>query len=80
MPTAYETTNISAVISENLKREKVLAWISKGNARETYRRKLQERQPGTGSWFLKSKPFQEWLVGDGETLWCPGIRTLVFIT
>ena len=80
MSTLNDTANVSAAISENVKREKVLAWISEDNARETYRRKLQQRQPGTGNWFLKSKAFQEWLAGGGKTLWCPGIRTLGFIT
>ena len=31
------------------------------------------RQPGTGEWFLKSATFQNWVSGDGETLWTPGI-------
>jgi hypothetical protein len=44
--------NGGAAISENAKREKILAWISEDNA---YRRKLQERQAGTRIWFLKSK-------------------------
>ena len=72
--------NGGAAISEIEKRKKILAWISEDNAHETYTKKLQDRQPGTGNWFLKSKAFQEWLAGGGKTLWCPGIRRLSFVT
>ena len=64
----------SVVIAKQEKREKVLAWISKGNGRETYRRKIALRQTGTGDWFLRHKSFEQWLTGGGKTLWCPGIR------
>jgi hypothetical protein len=72
--------NGRAAISEIEKKKRILGWISEDNAQETYRRKLQERQPGTGNWFLESKAFQEWLGGGGKSLWCPGIRKLGFIT
>ncbi|KAI5860154.1 ankyrin [Durotheca rogersii] len=33
---------------------------------------LQERQHGTGQWFLDSPEFQSWLQSDGATMWCTG--------
>lgn len=31
-------------------------------------------EKGTGQWILDSKEFRAWCSGQGETLWCPGIR------
>ncbi|KAI1394316.1 ankyrin [Hypoxylon trugodes] len=33
---------------------------------------LQQRQDGTGQWFLDSPEFQEWMKSSGGTLWCSG--------
>jgi hypothetical protein len=61
----------------SLERKKIVDWISKDKARETFKGKLEKRQPGTGHWFLEDPAFQEWVTGGGKTLWCPGIRTFV---
>jgi hypothetical protein len=29
---------------------------------------------GTGQWILDSEKFRQWCSGQGETLWCPGVR------
>ncbi|KFG86036.1 hypothetical protein MANI_029080 [Metarhizium anisopliae] len=34
---------------------------------------LKQRHPGTGQWFLESREFTEWLWGDCQSLYCPGI-------
>ncbi|KAF5632082.1 hypothetical protein F52700_6601 [Fusarium sp. NRRL 52700] len=59
--------------STDKQREKILTWISTDNSRESFKNKLQQRQPGTGSWFLEDPTFQEWMTGRGKVLWCPGI-------
>ncbi|KAI1140138.1 ankyrin [Hypoxylon sp. FL0543] len=33
---------------------------------------LQQRQDGTGQWFLESAEFQDWMQSAGRTLWCSG--------
>ncbi|OTA89984.1 hypothetical protein M434DRAFT_33979 [Hypoxylon sp. CO27-5] len=33
---------------------------------------LQQRQDGTGQWFLESPEFQDWMQSAGQTLWCSG--------
>ncbi|KAI1778611.1 ankyrin [Hypoxylon cercidicola] len=39
---------------------------------EKHRNVLQQRQDGTGRWFLDSGEFQDWLESAGGTLWCSG--------
>ncbi|KAF8856206.1 hypothetical protein BDZ45DRAFT_705761 [Acephala macrosclerotiorum] len=34
---------------------------------------IGRRQPGTGQWLLESAAYQEWLEGQKQTLFCPGI-------
>ncbi|PNY26502.1 Ankyrin repeat domain-containing protein 50 [Tolypocladium capitatum] len=34
---------------------------------------IRRRQSGTGQWLLDSKEYQAWLLGDTQTLFCPGI-------
>ncbi|KAL5610976.1 hypothetical protein FOBRF1_007093 [Fusarium oxysporum] len=34
---------------------------------------FENRQQGTGQWFLESAEYREWLDADGKTLFCPGI-------
>ncbi|EPE09525.1 ankyrin repeat protein [Ophiostoma piceae UAMH 11346] len=34
---------------------------------------IARRQDGTGQWFLESPELQDWLQGDKQTLFCPGI-------
>ncbi|KAI1105307.1 ankyrin [Jackrogersella minutella] len=33
---------------------------------------LQQRQDGTGQWFIESPEFQDWIQSAGGTLWCSG--------
>ena len=34
---------------------------------------LDQRQEGTGQWFLESKEMQEWICNKGRTLLCTGM-------
>lgn len=40
---------------------------------DQHRNILKQRHPGTGQWFLESSKFTEWLQGDCQSLYCPGI-------
>lgn len=40
---------------------------------------IKGRQDGTGNWLLGTEEFDDWLHGMGKTLWCPGIRTALFL-
>ena len=40
---------------------------------------MEQREPGTGQWFLNSSIFKSWAYGDVKTLWCPGIRQFSFL-
>ncbi|KAF4345639.1 hypothetical protein FBEOM_404 [Fusarium beomiforme] len=35
---------------------------------------FENRQQGTGQWFLESAEYRQWLDADGKTLFCPGIQ------
>ena len=51
-----------------------LAGVFERKQRDTFN--LKARQDGIGKWLLKTKEFTNWLVGDGEILWCPGKRNV----
>ncbi|KAF3284216.1 hypothetical protein TWF970_011436 [Orbilia oligospora] len=51
----------------------ILNWLTDidyGPQQSDYR---SRRQAGTGQWLLNSPEFQEWVVGDKQSLFCPGI-------
>jgi hypothetical protein len=35
---------------------------------------LKARQGGVGKWLLETQKFNDWFLGNGEILWCPGKR------
>ncbi|KAF5139339.1 hypothetical protein E5D57_003134 [Metarhizium anisopliae] len=47
--------------------------ISSPTYEDQHRNILKQRHPGTGQWFLESSEFTEWLWGDCQSLYCPGI-------
>ncbi|WYZ35404.1 hypothetical protein EsH8_X_000051 [Colletotrichum jinshuiense] len=53
--------------------EKILCWISSTSFRSKQADVLQSVQPGTGKWFLEAKEYRDWLSGNVNLLWCPGI-------
>ncbi|KAF3209746.1 hypothetical protein TWF679_007284 [Orbilia oligospora] len=51
----------------------ILNWLTEidyGPQQSDYR---SRRQAGTGQWLLDSPEFQEWVAGDKQSLFCPGI-------
>lgn len=48
--------------------------ISPLNFKSIHSETFQNREDGTGQWFLDSKIFKDWHDGCLEVLWCPGIR------
>ncbi|KHO11798.1 hypothetical protein MAA_10742 [Metarhizium robertsii ARSEF 23] len=46
--------------------------ISSPTYEEQHAEILQQRQPGTGQWFLESPEFTMWLGGEYQGLYCPG--------
>lgn len=54
--------------------QSIIDWLSPLNFSSTQIDILRRRQEGTGQWLLESQEFKDWLRGEKETLWCPGIR------
>ena len=54
-------------------REEELQWISPFNFTPQQSIFSSRRQKGTGSWFLESQAFTDWLGQPGKTLLCQGI-------
>ncbi|KAJ5772187.1 hypothetical protein N7520_002716 [Penicillium odoratum] len=48
-------------------------WLSPSDTSINLNEALKKRQEGTGSWFLKCEPFQEWKTGKNQSLWLHGI-------
>lgn len=55
-------------------KEKILCWISSTSFRSKQADVLQSVQPGTGKWFLGANEYRDWLSGNVDLFWCPGIR------
>ena len=67
------------IITENLeKRLKILQWISAADFSSRHKAVSMERVENSGTWFLQSDPFKNWLNGTGSNLLCyEGIRKLI---
>lgn len=55
-------------------RSTIIDWLSDFDFRKKQSDVFEKRTDGTGQWLLESQEFKGWLVGNSETLWCPGIR------
>ena len=51
----------------------ILEWLTPVNYGLQHSNHFKKRQSGTGQWLLDSNEFQEWVVHDRRTLFCPGI-------
>ncbi|KAL6798507.1 ankyrin repeat-containing domain protein [Trichoderma sp. SZMC 28012] len=51
----------------------ILDWLTRTDYGPQQSDYLNRRQPETGTWFLKSVEFQDWLATGKQTLFCPGI-------
>lgn len=52
---------------------RILNWLTTIDYAPQQNDYIGRRQPGTGQWLLDSPEFQEWVQGDKQTLFCPGI-------
>jgi hypothetical protein len=55
----------------------IIAWLSPLDFWKKQNDVFVKHQEGTGKWMLDSKEFNDWLLGSGMTLWCPGIRMII---
>lgn len=64
----------SSVEEENLrgKMDRIVQHYAPVSFSEKHGNVLQQRQDGTGQWFLESPEFQDWMQATGATLWCSG--------
>ncbi|KAI1086934.1 ankyrin [Rostrohypoxylon terebratum] len=64
----------SSVEEENLrgKMDRIVQHYAPVSFSEKHGNVLQQRQDGTGQWFLESPEFQDWMQSTGATLWCSG--------
>ena len=50
-------------------RREILKWLDAPNSETNYQAAREKTQTGTGRWFLESKDFSEWVMGETRTLW-----------
>jgi len=55
------------------RREKIERWLSPPDPSTNYNKALQQRQEGTGLWFLQSDTFAKWKTQQNSFLWLYGI-------
>ena len=61
----------------NIKRRKILKWLSFDDFEETHERHFQKRFENTGQWLLDDPRFTGWRDGaKSSLLWCHGARKL----
>ena len=61
--------------------QKALTWLSNLSFEQKQRDILSKRHPGTGQWLLNLDTFKAWRDGhpnEPSTLWCPGIRKVLY--
>lgn len=54
-------------------RETIVNWLTPIDYAAQQSDIISRRQSGTGKWLLNSNQFQEWLINNKQTLFCPGI-------
>ncbi|KAL9100692.1 MAG: hypothetical protein Q9163_003956 [Psora crenata] len=53
--------------------EKIRQWLAAPDPSSSYNKALKQRQPGTGTWLLKSDEFGAWKTTSASFLWLHGI-------
>jgi Cdc6-like AAA superfamily ATPase len=51
----------------------ILDWLTPVNYGPQHSDYFNRRQPGTGQWLLETNEFRQWVDGQKQTLFCPGI-------
>jgi SpoVK/Ycf46/Vps4 family AAA+-type ATPase len=70
------TTAMSAVVNDLSlvnQSDRIKRWLSPPDPSTNLNEAQKKRQNGTGSWFLKSKPYKQWKAGKHQHLWLHGI-------
>lgn len=57
-------------------REKIHSWLHAPAASNNHAFARQKHEPRTGSWFLESKAFSEWMAQANSSFWLHGLRRL----
>ena len=52
---------------------KIIEWLAGPDPWTNYNRALKSRTPKTGSWFIKSRAYADWVTTPGSLLWLHGI-------
>ena len=60
-------------VSFEQRREHIERWLSPPDPSTNYNNALQQRQEGTGLWFLQSSVYMKWKTQQGSTMWLYGI-------
>ena len=68
-----EATSAIRDIPFEQRREKIERWLSPPDPSTNYNRALQQRQEGTGLWFLQSPMYIQWKTQQNSALWLYGI-------
>lgn len=64
--------NIFQLMKEET-RQKVLDWLSRDDAHQTFQKLRNAKVESTGVWFFQTKEVKDWLNGRGPNfLYCPG--------
>lgn len=59
---------------------KMLQWLSISDPSVYHNRAIQQREPGTGEWLLKSDEFNRWKMHSRGLAWLHGIRELATLS
>ncbi|TAQ86423.1 hypothetical protein B7494_g5250 [Chlorociboria aeruginascens] len=73
--------NLSQSFSRHMndqKRQDILAWLDPADPDINYMANRKKRQPNTGTWLLRSRPFEHWLHSSRSFLWLYGIPLAYF--
>ncbi|KAK6507970.1 hypothetical protein TWF481_006390 [Arthrobotrys musiformis] len=69
-----DTSDDVKSIARKMKSEKIDRWLSAPDPSTNYHKGLERRHEGSGTWFLKSKQFDEWRTSQKSSLlWLHGI-------
>lgn len=66
---------MSSILDETHERDRrnILDWITLKDYGPEHSDRLEQRERGTGQWFLDLKIFKAWFKSNSQTLFCPGI-------
>lgn len=66
--------HLDAFLSLKEVRKEIREWLKAPNFLVIHRAAMEQHTDKTGTWFIESEEFQEWVKGQGLVLWCTGMR------